>query len=86
MNPCSPSGTRPVKMPTTHAASTANQTPLQLNAVHTSSAAGSKDALRVGIYVDGERVHVLDLSILLPGMFMAAYGDYLISRKEFLLS
>src|SRR4051794_17684198 len=26
MNPCSPSGTRPAKMPTTHAASTANQT------------------------------------------------------------
>ena len=29
--------------------------PLQLNAVHTSSAQGEKDALRVGLYVDGER-------------------------------
>ena len=29
--------------------------PLQLNAVHTSSASGEKDALRVGLYVDGER-------------------------------
>jgi len=32
--------------------------PLELNAVHTSSAAGEKDALHVGIYVDGERVEV----------------------------
>ena len=30
-------------------------TPLQLNAVHTSSAAGEKDALRVGLYVNGQR-------------------------------
>ncbi len=29
--------------------------PLKLNSVHTSSAAGEKDALRVGLYVDGER-------------------------------
>jgi 2-isopropylmalate synthase len=29
--------------------------PLELNAVHTSSAQGEKDALRVGLYVDGER-------------------------------
>jgi 2-isopropylmalate synthase len=29
--------------------------PLQLNAVHTSSAQGEKDALRVGLYVDGTR-------------------------------
>jgi 2-isopropylmalate synthase len=29
--------------------------PLQLNAVHTSSARGERDALRVGIYVDGTR-------------------------------
>jgi len=29
--------------------------PLQLNAVHTSSAHGEKDALRVGLYVDGQR-------------------------------
>jgi 2-isopropylmalate synthase len=29
--------------------------PLQLNAVHTSSATGEKDALRVGLYVDGQR-------------------------------
>ena len=29
--------------------------PLQLNAVHTSSAKGERDALRVGMYVDGER-------------------------------
>ena len=29
--------------------------PLQLNAVHTSSAQGERDALRVGMYVDGER-------------------------------
>ena len=29
--------------------------PLQLNAVHTSSAQGEKDALRVGLYVDGQR-------------------------------
>ena len=29
--------------------------PLQLNAVHTSSAQGEKDALRVGLYVDGDR-------------------------------
>jgi 2-isopropylmalate synthase len=28
---------------------------LKLNAVHTSSAQGEKDALRVGLYVDGER-------------------------------
>ena len=28
---------------------------LQLNAVHTSSASGEKDALRVGLYVDGQR-------------------------------
>ena len=30
------------------------QTPLQLNSVHTSSAAGAKDQLEVNIYVDGE--------------------------------
>jgi 2-isopropylmalate synthase len=29
--------------------------PLKLNAVHTSSAQGERDALRVGLYVDGER-------------------------------
>ncbi|GAB2882848.1 2-isopropylmalate synthase [Nocardioides pacificus] len=29
--------------------------PLRLNSVHTSSAAGEKDALRVNVYVDGER-------------------------------
>ncbi|MDH4160320.1 MAG: 2-isopropylmalate synthase [Actinomycetota bacterium] len=29
--------------------------PLELNAVHTSSAQGERDALRVGLYVDGER-------------------------------
>jgi 2-isopropylmalate synthase len=29
--------------------------PLQLNAVHTSSASGEKDALRVGLYVNGQR-------------------------------
>jgi 2-isopropylmalate synthase len=33
-------------------------TPLQLNSVHTSSAAGSRDALEVALYLDGER-HVL---------------------------
>ncbi len=32
--------------------------PLELNAVHTSSASGEKDALRVGLYVDGERREV----------------------------
>jgi 2-isopropylmalate synthase len=30
------------------------QTPLELNSVHTSSAAGEKDALEVNVYVDGE--------------------------------
>ncbi len=30
------------------------QTPLQLNSVHTSAAAGEKDALEVNVYVDGE--------------------------------
>ena len=30
--------------------------PLQLNAVHTSAAAGEKDALHVGLYVDGNRL------------------------------
>ena len=33
----------------------AETTPLQLNDVHTSSASGEKDALRVGLYVNGER-------------------------------
>ena len=33
----------------------AKTTPLQLNDVHTSSASGEKDALRVGLYVNGER-------------------------------
>ena len=32
--------------------------PLALNSVHTSSAAGARDALEVGVYVDGEH-HVL---------------------------
>jgi 2-isopropylmalate synthase len=32
----------------------ARQTPLELNSVHTSSAAGEKDALEVNVYVDGE--------------------------------
>ena len=31
------------------------ETPLKLNSVHTSSAAGEKDALTVNVYVDGER-------------------------------
>ena len=31
------------------------ETPLKLNSVHTSSAAGEKDQLTVGVYVDGER-------------------------------
>ena len=31
------------------------ETPLTLNSVHTSSAAGEKDQLTVGVYVDGER-------------------------------
>jgi 2-isopropylmalate synthase len=35
-----------------------NERPLQLNAVHTSSASGEKDALHVGLYVDGERREV----------------------------
>ena len=30
------------------------ETPLKLNSVHTSSAAGEKDALTVNVYVDGE--------------------------------
>ena len=30
------------------------ETPLKLNSVHTSSAAGEKDALYVNVYVDGE--------------------------------
>jgi 2-isopropylmalate synthase len=33
--------------------------PLKLNSVHTSSAAGEKDALRVGVYLDGERHELL---------------------------
>ncbi len=33
----------------------AKTSPLQLNDVHTSSASGEKDALRVGLYVNGER-------------------------------
>ncbi|MEO8330662.1 MAG: 2-isopropylmalate synthase, partial [Candidatus Nanopelagicales bacterium] len=33
-----------------------NQVPLELNAIHTSSASGEKDALRVGLYVAGQRV------------------------------
>ena len=33
----------------------ADSGPLQLNAVHTSSAQGERDALRVGLYVDGKR-------------------------------
>ncbi len=33
----------------------ARETPLKLNSVHTSSAAGEKDALPVSLYVDGER-------------------------------
>jgi 2-isopropylmalate synthase len=32
--------------------------PLQLNAVHTSSAAGEQDVLRVGLYADGERTEL----------------------------
>jgi 2-isopropylmalate synthase len=32
--------------------------PLQLNAVHTSSAAGQQDVLHVGLYVDGERTEL----------------------------
>jgi 2-isopropylmalate synthase len=32
----------------------ARETPLKLNSVHTSSAAGEKDALEVNVYVDGE--------------------------------
>ncbi len=32
--------------------------PLQLNAVHTSSAAGEQDVLQVGLYVDGERTEL----------------------------
>jgi len=35
-----------------------NGRPLELNAVHTSSASGEKDALHVGLYVDGERREV----------------------------
>ena len=31
------------------------EAPLKLNSVHTSSAAGEKDQLTVGVYVDGER-------------------------------
>jgi 2-isopropylmalate synthase len=31
------------------------EVPLKLNSVHTSSAAGEKDQLTVGVYVDGER-------------------------------
>jgi 2-isopropylmalate synthase len=33
-------------------------TPLQLNAVHTSSAAGEQDVLHVGLYVEGERTEL----------------------------
>jgi 2-isopropylmalate synthase len=32
--------------------------PLELNAVHTSSAAGEQDVLHVGLYVDGERIEL----------------------------
>ncbi|HVQ89387.1 MAG TPA: 2-isopropylmalate synthase [Actinomycetes bacterium] len=35
-----------------------NQIPLQLNAVHTSSASGEKDSLHVGLYVDGEHCEI----------------------------
>ena len=34
------------------------ETPLQLDSVHTSSAAGEKDALEVDVYVDGELRHL----------------------------
>jgi 2-isopropylmalate synthase len=37
-----------------HAEYLARDTPLKLNSVHTSSAAGEKDALSVNVYVDGE--------------------------------
>jgi 2-isopropylmalate synthase len=37
-----------------HAEYLARETPLKLNSVHTSSAAGEKDALSVNVYVDGE--------------------------------
>jgi 2-isopropylmalate synthase len=33
----------------------ARETPLRLNSVHTSSAAGERDALTVNVYVDGEQ-------------------------------
>ena len=38
-----------------HAEYLSRETPLKLNSVHTSSAAGEKDALTVNVYVDGER-------------------------------
>jgi 2-isopropylmalate synthase len=38
-----------------HAEYLAPETPLKLNSVHTSSAAGEKDALTVNVYVNGER-------------------------------
>ena len=38
-----------------HSEYLARETPLKLNSVHTSSAAGEKDALSVNVYVDGER-------------------------------
>ncbi len=37
-----------------HAEYLARETPLQLNSVHTSSAAGERDALNVNVYVDGQ--------------------------------
>ena len=48
----------PTRSGTPSAPSTSTATtPLQLNSVHTSSAAGEKDALTVRVYVDGEPRH-----------------------------
>jgi 2-isopropylmalate synthase len=49
----------PEEMWATFAAEYLDRTrPLELNAVHTSSAAGEQDELRVGLHIDGERVEL----------------------------
>ncbi|HJR37605.1 MAG TPA: 2-isopropylmalate synthase [Nocardioidaceae bacterium] len=65
-----------------HAEYLARETPLKLNSVHTSSAAGEKDALNVNVYVDGELRSLEGTGNGPIAAFVSALNELVVAEQE----
>ncbi|HET9859206.1 MAG TPA: 2-isopropylmalate synthase [Nocardioidaceae bacterium] len=65
-----------------HAEYLARETPLKLNSVHTSSAAGEKDALDVNVYVDGELRSLEGTGNGPIAAFVSALNELVVAEQE----